>query len=151
MFNEAWSVAFNVKFDELNQADHIQQTALGQYNSNTWRQFGADDPWADNVWLLCRTVGGISLNWPRYCSPERDKLLLDAQAETDQAKRVELYKQVVQNMHDAYTYVFLTHTIWANSFVNNVHGACDHKSPEGVALKCASNGRTWFDSVWMDS
>ncbi len=150
MFNQAWSVAFNVKFDELNQQDHIQQTALGQYNVNTWRQFGADDPWADNVWLLCRTVSGISLNWPRYCSPERDTLLLSAQAEQDPAKRVELYKKVVQNIHDAYTYVFLTHTIWANSFVNNVHGACDHKSPEGVELKCASNGRTWFDTVWMD-
>ena len=74
ILNEGWKVAFNVKFDELSQADHIQQTALGLYNVNTWRQFGATDPWADNVWLLCRTVGVISLNWPRYCDPARDTL-----------------------------------------------------------------------------
>ena len=151
ILDEGWSVAFNVTFDELNQQQHIQQTALGQYNVNTWRQFGADDPFADNVWQLCRTVGGISLNWPRYCDESRDALLLAAQAEPDPAKRIPLYQQVVQNLHDAYTYVFLTHTIWANSFVEGVHGVCDRMSPDGVLLKCAANGRTWFSSVWMES
>ncbi len=151
ILDEGWSVAFNVTFDELAQDEHIQQTALGQYNVNTWRQFGADDPMADNVWQMCRTVGGISLNWPKYCSPERDELLLAAQASTDPAERADLYKQVVQNLHDAYTYVFLTHTIWANSFTENVHAICDRFSPEGVQLKCTGNGRTWFDFVWMDS
>ena len=33
-------------------------------------------PAADNVWLLCRTIGGISLNWPRFCDEERDAALL---------------------------------------------------------------------------
>ncbi len=150
ILNEGWSVAFNVTFDELPQDDHIQQTALGQYNVNTWRQFGGDDPWTDNIWLLCRTIGGISLNWPRFCDEGRDALLLQAQAEQDPAKRAELYKQVSQLIHDAYTYVFFTHTIWANSFVENVHGACERTSPEGVDLECTSNGRSWFSSVWME-
>ncbi len=150
IFDEGWSVAFNVTFDELAQDDHIQQTALGGYNANLWRQFGGDDPMLDNVWLLCRTVGGISLNWPRYCDEDRDANLQAAQATTDPAERTELYKTISQQMHDAYTYIFLTHTIWANSFVENVNGVCDRKSPEGVALKCAGNGRTWFSSVWMD-
>ncbi len=151
ILDEGWSVAFNVTFDELNQQQHIQQTALGQYNVNTWRQFGNADPSVDDVWQLCRTVGGISLNWPRYCNEERDALLLAAKAEVDSAKRIELYKQVVQNLHDAYTYVFLLHTIWANSFVEGVHGVCDRTSPEGVALRCAILGRTWFSSVWMET
>jgi ABC-type transport system substrate-binding protein len=150
ILDEGWKPFFNVTFDELPQDDHIQQTALGQYNVNTWRQFGAADPMADNVWLMCRTVGGISLNGPRYCSEERDALLLAAQAEADPAKRAELYKQVVANMHDAYTYIFFTHTIWANSFVASVNGVCDRKSPEGVPLLCTSNGRSWFSSVWME-
>ena len=151
ILNEGWKVAFNVKFDELSQSDHIQQTAFGQYNVNTWRQFGAADPWADNVWLLCRTVGGISLNWPRYCDPARDELLLKAQASTDPAERVTLYKQLVQNMHDAYTYVFFTHTIWANSFAKKVHGTCGRTNAEGIVLKCANNGTTWYNTTWMES
>ena len=49
------------------QDEHILQTAIGLYNVVTWRQFGATDPSSDNVWLMCRTIGGISLNWPKFC------------------------------------------------------------------------------------
>ena len=149
LFNEAWSVAFNVTFDELAQDDHIQQTALGSYNVVTWRQFGADDPWADNVWLMCRNIGGISLNWPRYCSEERDQLLLDATNTDDPAERAALYQEVSVNMNEAYTYIFLQHTIWANPMKDTVHGVCDRTTPEGIELKCYSNGRSWFNTAWM--
>jgi peptide/nickel transport system substrate-binding protein len=150
LLDEGWSSAFNVTFDELLQDEHIQQTALGQYNVNTWRQFGADDPSTDNVWLLCRTISGISLNWPRFCDEERDALLMAAQATTDQAERVSLYQQAEQKINEAFTYVYFVHTLWDNAFAENVHGVCSRTSPEGELLKCASNGRTWFSSVWID-
>jgi ABC-type transport system substrate-binding protein len=150
ILDEGWSAAFNVTFDELLEDEHIQQTALGQYNVNLWRQFENEEPSNDNVWLLCRTIGGISLNWPRYCDEERDALLLQAQATTDQAERVALYQQVEQMINDAYTYIFLTHTAWMNAFTDNVHGVCDRVSPEGVPLKCAVAGRTFFQTVWID-
>jgi peptide/nickel transport system substrate-binding protein len=150
ILDEGWSSAFNVTFDELLEDEHIQQTALGQYNVNLWRQFEGEDPSTDNVWLLCRTIGGISLNWPRYCDEQRDALLMQAQATTDQAERVQLYQQVEQMINDAYTYIFFTHTAWMNAFTDNVHGVCDRISPEGVPLKCAVAGRTWFQTVWMD-
>jgi len=150
ILDEGWSAAFNVTFDELLEDEHIQQTALGQYNVNLWRQFEAEDPSADNVWLLCRTIGGISLNWPRYCDEQRDALLLQAQATTDQNERIQLYQQVEQMINDAYTYIFFTHTAWMNAFTDNVHGVCDRMSPEGVPLKCAVAGRTWFQTVWID-
>ena len=53
-------------------------------------------------------------------------------------------------INDAYTYIFFTHTAWMNAFTDNVHGVCDRVSPEGVPLKCAVAGRTWFQTVWMD-
>ena len=150
IFEEGWSVAFNITRDEVNQQDHIQQNALGQSNVIGWRQFGAIDPWADSVWLLCRTVGPISLNWPRYCDPARDTLLLDAQNTDDPAKRSENYKALAQNMHDAYTYIFINHTLWTNSFNENVRGTCDIKTLEGVALKCSNAGLTFLDTTWLD-
>ena len=150
IFEEGWKVAFNITRDEVNQQDHIQQNALGQSNVLGWRQFGAIDPWADSVWLLCRTVGPISLNWPRYCDPARDTLLLDAQNTDDPAARVKGYQALVQNMHDAYTYIFINHTLWTNSFNANVHGTCDIKSPEGVALKCTIAGESFLNTTWMD-
>jgi len=146
---QGWSGSFNVTVQTLPQDEHIQEAALGQYNVVLWRQFGAEDPALDNVWLLCRTVGGISLNWPKFCDPSRDELLLQAQATTDEATRIDLYKQIEQKLHDDYLYIFLAHTLWSNAFAENVHGVCDRVSPEDVPLRCVSNGRNWFSSIWM--
>lgn len=150
ILDEGWSAAFNVTFNEVLEDEFIQQAALGQYNVNLWRQFEAEDPSTDNVWLLCRTIGGISLNWPRYCDDSRDALLMQAQATTDQNERIQLYQEAEQKINDAFTYIFLTHTAWMNAFAENVHGVCDRVSPEGDTLKCAVAGRTWFQTVWMD-
>ncbi len=152
LLDEGWSAGgFNVTFDELPEDEHITQTALGQYNVNTWRQFGAVDPALDNLWLECRTIGGISLNWPRFCDPERDALLIQAQNETDPDARAAIYQQVSQMMADSFAYIFFTHTVWDNAFAENVRGVCDRESPEGVLLRCVTNGRTWHSSVWFAS
>ena len=149
LLTQGWRDSFNVTVQTLPQDEHIQETALGQYNAVLWRQFGAEDPALDNVWLLCRTVGGISLNWPKFCDPARDDLLLQAQATTDEAARIPLYQQVTQMIHDDYIYIFLAHTPWVNAFAENVHGMCDRESPDGVLLRCVSNGRNWFSSIWI--
>ena len=150
LLDEGWSVAFNVTFNELLEDEHIQQTAFGQYNVNTWRQFGAANPTNDSVWLMCRTIGGISLNWPRYCDEERDALILEAMATPDDAARVPLMQELVRKMNEDYLYVFFNHTLWANAFTEDVRGTCDRTAPDGTALECSSNGRTWFSSVWID-
>jgi ABC-type transport system substrate-binding protein len=119
---QGWSDSFNVTVQTIPQDEHIQEAALGQYNVVLWRQFGAEDPALDNVWLLCRTVGGISLNWPKFCDPARDDLLLQAQATDDEAVRADLYKQVSQMIHDD-LYIFLAHT--SGERLAEVHGVCD--------------------------
>ncbi len=146
---QGWGESFNVEIQTLPQDEHIQEAALGQYNTVLWRQFGAEDPALDNVWLLCRTVGGISLNWPKSCDPARDELLLAAQATTDEAERVALYQQITQLIADQYLYIFLAHTPWVIAFAEDVHGFCDRESPEGELLRCVSNGRNWFSSIWI--
>ncbi len=151
LLEEAWSGAgFNVTFNELFEDEHISQTAFGQYNVNTWRQFGAANPTNDNIWLLCRTIGGISLNWPRFCDEERDALIFDAMALPDDADRVPLMQELVKQINEDYLYIFFNHTLWDNAFAEYVHGICDRVAPDGTPLECSSNGRTWFSSVWID-
>ncbi len=150
ILNEGWNAAgFNVTYQVLPQDEHIQQTAFGQYNVNTWRQFG-QDPAADNVWLWCAGVGGISLNWPRFCDESRDALLLEAMVTTDPDARAALYQEVVQKIQADYLYVFLLRALWVNAFQANVNGVCERMSPEGDPLYCALNGRTWFSSAWIE-
>jgi ABC-type transport system substrate-binding protein len=147
---EGWGEAFNVDFDELAQDQHILQTFSGQYQATLWRAFGSLEPATGRHALMCRTIGeGISLNGPRFCSEARDALILDAQAQLDEAARVVDWQGVVQDMNDAFTYVFLLHTIWDNVFNESVRGVCDRTSPDGVPLRCVVNGVSWFDSVWL--
>ena len=52
-------------------------------------------------------------------------------------------------LHDDYLYIFLTHTKWANSFDNSVHGVCEATTLEGHQIICPYGGRTGFRGVWM--
>ena len=147
---QGWGEAFNVDFDELAQPEHIQQVAFGQFQAALWRAFGALEPATQRHALMCRTIAdGISLNGPRFCSEERDALILDAQAQLDEAARVADWQDIVQDMRDSYTYVFLLHTVWDNAFDESVRGVCDRTSPDETPLRCVVNGVSWFDSVWL--
>ena len=153
LLSEGWTEAgFNVVFDELFQDEHVNQSALGQFNVNTWRQFGEANPADDRIWLLCRAIGGISINWPRYCDEERDALILEIMATPDPADTVDLWHQVVDKINQDYLYIFFHHTLWDNAFAPSVRGVCSRQAPDDpdVALRCSSNGRTWFSSVWME-
>jgi len=149
LMEKGWSVAFNVDFDLNNQQQHIQNAALGWYNAVAWRQFGAYRPEGDNVWLMCRTVGFISLNWPKYCDEERDALLWEATGTTDEAERAPLFQELAQKLHDDYLYIFLTHVQWTNSFADNVHGVCEADTPEGHRIFCPSGGVTGVRTLWL--
>jgi ABC-type transport system substrate-binding protein len=146
---QGWSDSFNVTIQTLPQDEHIAEAVTGQYNAVLWRSFGAEDPALDNVWLLCRTVGGIALNFARSCDPARDELLMAAQATVDPAERASLYQQAEQLIHDQHIYIFQSHTLWSNAFAENVRGVCDRLSPEGEPLRCVSLGRNWFSSIWI--
>jgi peptide/nickel transport system substrate-binding protein len=146
---QGWGSHFNVRLAEVPQDTLIQNAALGQFNSNQWRQFGASDIAIDAVWLMCKTIGNISINWPRYCDEERDQTLYQIMATPDDDARVPLMQQLQQQIHDAYTYVFLNHTPWNNAFSKDVKGVCSRTNPEGVKLRCMSNGVTWHNQVWL--
>jgi peptide/nickel transport system substrate-binding protein len=150
IYDAAWNAAgFNVTFQELAQDAHIQETALGVYNVVTWRQFGAEDPSLDNVWLLCRTVGGISLNWPKLCDEERDALLLEGQLLENGPERNAVYQELARKLNEDYVYIFQVHTPWNTAFSPDVRGICDRTAPGGEKLLCATNGRNWFSSGYF--
>lgn len=150
LLEQAYTEAgFNVIRQEIPQDDHIIQVALGQYNMVTWRQFGSPGIAPDNVWLECRTIGFISLNWPRYCDEERDAKLLEAQVIEDPAARAVIYQEVEQMIADAATYIFFNHTRWSNAFADNVYGVCNGVLPDGSTARCTSNGAGRLNQIWL--
>ncbi len=150
ILEQGWKVGFNVEFNEIVQDSLVVNVATGQYQTTTWRQFGGIDPTDLRQNLMCRTVTeGISLNFARFCSEERDALIVEAQATVDPEARIPLWQAVVKDMQDAYSYIFTRHSPWVVAFDPDVRGVCDRTSPDGTALRCVSNGRTWFDSTWI--
>ncbi|MDH3704761.1 MAG: ABC transporter substrate-binding protein [Acidimicrobiia bacterium] len=149
LLTEGWSEHFNVSVVEVLQDDLVLNAALGAYQVNTWRQFGNPNPYNDRLWMACETVGPISLNWPRLCDEARTELLNSGGAATDEATRIENMQQVVQNVNEAYTYVFLNHTRWDNAFNEAVRGICDATTPEGGVIRCTDGGVHFSEQLWL--
>jgi len=150
VLSAGWGKYFNVESDMILQDAFITSAAFGKFQMIGWRQFGAVDPTADRVWLACDSIGGLSLNWPRFCDPARDEILNAAQASTDLNERVALYKELQQKIHDDYLYVFYARTLWMQAFDARVKNECGALSPDGAELLCTNNGSMFNYSAWID-
>jgi peptide/nickel transport system substrate-binding protein len=145
-----WGQFFNIDRQELVVDTHILETVTGSYDVVIWAGFGALHPTNDHVWLLCRSIEALALNFPRYCDEARDAELLAAQAATDPEQRVAHYHEAVRLINDAYTYIFMTHTLSAIAMSPRVHGPCDRTAPDGTPLVCFDNATIWPKTVWLE-
>ncbi len=148
---DGWEDYFNVTRQELLQPAHIQEVAFGLYDVVTWRQFGAADPDNEVVWLECATAGaGIALNWVRVCDEERDALLFEQRATDDDARRIEIWQEIAQNIADTYSYIFLTHANWVVGFNDNVKNLCGTTGPDDQEIMCNNAGALFLHNAWVE-
>jgi len=151
ILSAGWGDFFNVNRVVLLQDDHITNVALGNYQIVTWRQFGAPDPTNDRVWLACDSIGFLSLNWPRLCNQSREDMLNAQRSTTVLDERVKIWKDIQQEIHDDYVYIFFTHTLWMQAFSGDTRNQCGATSPDGVDLLCHSNGSMFNHTIWFDN
>ena len=106
VLSAGWEPYFEVVRQQLPQDQHILQTAIGQFQVVTWRQFGAVDPDNEVVWLECATAtGGITLNWVRLCDENRDALLFEQRATADTERRVEVMQDPGRDKRDLHLHL----------------------------------------------
>ena len=145
-----WEPFFNVTVQELLQDAHILEVAIGQFQVVTWRQFGSVEPDNEVVWLECATAEGfITLNWVRWCSPERDELLYAQRATDDLDARVEMWREIQAEMNESYAYIFTTHANWTIGFGDRVKNLCGQTGPGGETMFCNNQGRMFLHNVWL--
>ena len=145
----SWDEFFNVTSIEVLQDDLIVYVVLGNYNVVGWRQFGDVDPDNDVLWMECGTIGFIALNFPRYCSEERDELMYEQRRIDDLDRRVEIWHRIQEIVRDSYSYIFYHHTNWVIGARDNVHNVCGQISPVGDELFCNNQGRIWLNQLWL--
>ena len=81
----------------------------------------------------------ISLNFPRYCDPERDELMFESRGIDDLDRRVQIWHRIQEMMRDAYTYIFYYHTNWVIGARDNVHNIC--RTPRLTVPRCGATTR----------
>ena len=146
---DAWSEFFDVTPVEVLQDKLINDVVLGNYNVVNWRQFGSIDPDSEALWLQCSSIAFVSLNFPRYCDPERDELMFESRGSDDLQRRVEIWHRIQEMIRDSYTYIFYYHTNWVVGARDNVRGICGQTSPDGVELWCNRSGRVLLQGLWL--
>lgn len=72
---------------------------------------GGVDPSENLTWFRPSQIGVY--NWSQFDSPEFEKLYQEGMAETDQAKRGEIYRKMQDLMEQSGGFVFLTHETFA--------------------------------------
>ncbi len=88
---------------------NIQAMTDGDFQSALDNWSGRADPDANiSIYIDCDSFQ----DWGKYCSPQFQKALAAARAETDMAKREALYREVVKIYTDDRPMLVLYHTTW---------------------------------------
>jgi peptide/nickel transport system substrate-binding protein len=149
VISDGWSPFFNVTHQVIPQDEHINEVLFGLYDVATWRYHGFLDPGLEEFFFTCSTIGAISINFARNCSPERDALLAEQRATNDEARREELWLEIQQDLDATRQYLVISPTIWTTGVNDNVNGLCDAATVNGDPIICGLRGVTRVFSTWL--
>ncbi|MEZ5165336.1 MAG: hypothetical protein R2695_02195 [Acidimicrobiales bacterium] len=78
------------------------------------------------------------------------KLLYEQRATTDEARRIEIWQEIQQSIHDSYAYVFMTSANWVIGFNDNVKNVCGLLGPNGEDAVCNADGNVMVAQAWVE-
>jgi peptide/nickel transport system substrate-binding protein len=115
----------------LPQISLLAQAATGNFELSQFRLFGQPNPDADVHFYRGSSIpkeAGISINFPRFVTPEIDAAIDDAVASTDEAQRAKDYEKINKVFAEQVPYVWLGQETWmvaANPRVNGIYAAAN--------------------------
>jgi len=98
IFQEYWrAVGVNAELNQIDQTTLVTKAFTRDFDVTPWRIIDLADP-DPQMYANFRT--GSPVNLASYSDPELDKMLDDARASADQAKRSELYCRIAQRINE---------------------------------------------------
>ena len=96
---QASEAGINFSIQNLAGAELLQKTVAGELHVSVYGGGGVGEPLVANLQYISCSGGkpGIS-NVSRYCTPELEKLLTQYMEQSDRAKRMDIWKKVVQKV-----------------------------------------------------
>jgi peptide/nickel transport system substrate-binding protein len=110
-------VGIDVELNGLSRTGYFDAVRTGQHNTQGWLEWGSDPDFLLREVLYSANAGG-GTNRNNLIDPEMDKLIDEAAAEPDQAKRADLTCQILKRVKDN-----ADMEIWDNPVLLYAHAA----------------------------
>ena len=145
---------FQVQLSTVEQPTIIANAVTGQYQIQTWRQFGASDPDSNYTWWIGANAGngpsgGLALNMARNKDPKIDEALALGRSTPDEAVRKGAYKTIQERQAATLPYIWLTHLQWSMGVSNRVRNIEGLTLPDGAKSIGLSQGYMPVTEMWI--
>ncbi len=112
-------VGIRVKITQLDFTRQLTNLEQGNYQASAIGWSGRPDP-DQNSYLFWYTKG--SFNFMGYSNPQVDELFDKARSESDQAKRANMYRQIIEILYDDAPYIFVRYPADLKAWRSRVTG-----------------------------
>jgi peptide/nickel transport system substrate-binding protein len=150
---QAWrDVGFDVQLNNDAEATGTVGLVYGKFDAFMVRFWDRTEPDAMYHYLISDSVAApeqLSLNFPRYSSPEVDQALKIARGSDDDAVRRTQYQRVWENYAQNLPVLWLFHTRWAVGYQERVHGIGEMTLPTGQRAEPVTWGNFFLTTVWV--
>jgi ABC-type transport system substrate-binding protein len=149
---EAWNaVGIDTSVEGVEQTVLIGNALSGDFQVQSWRQFGSQDPDGDYIWWhSSMTEPPIALNMARLRSDAVDDAIDRGRSDPDPEARAAAYADLQQAFADEVPYIFLYHVTWAVAAQNQVRGITGQTLPDGDTSPGMIGGVHRLAEVWIE-
>jgi ABC-type transport system substrate-binding protein len=145
------AVGIDTEVASVEQTVLISDALAGNYQAQSWRQFGSQDPDGEYIWWhSSMTEPPIALNMARIRNDAVDEAMDTGRSNPDEDARTAAYADLQQAFADQVPYVFLYHVTWAVASQNQVRGITGQPLPDGGTSPGVIGGVHRLTGVWVE-
>lgn len=136
-------IGVNCQVGQVEFAQFLTNTVIGDYQAATFEQFGATDPDQNYIWWSTDTYappGQVSLNIARNRDPVIQTALNKGRTSTVLSDRIAAYQDVARRLADDLPYLWTGKTFWALLAKEGTAGYTGQKLPDGATSIGFANG-----------
>ncbi len=146
------SVGMTVTLAPVQQAEIINTALLGNFEAQTWRQFGAVDPDLNYIFWSPTNINSLfSINMARNTDPNMQAALIKGRESSNPADRVAAYQEVNRLMGTDIPYIWVDRTVWAIGAQPKVQNFNNPTTPAGGKAFSLIGGAIWPTEIWLSS
>ncbi|MCO5319139.1 MAG: ABC transporter substrate-binding protein [Microthrixaceae bacterium] len=124
---QAADVGVTVNIEPVEQATLITKAIAGDFQALSFRNHAGGDPDNQYIWWY----EGSPTNFGRIADPEVNRLLDEGRAESDPARRTEIYEELNRRFASEVYDIWLNWTVWSIGTATDVYGIIDTPLPGG--------------------